>query len=98
MEPDFLLKLGATAITVGTAAGGITMALLKNTFITRKEFKDHKKECEGDICTKMDDIKNLVTEADKKRENAIEKQQERDEKLFIFMGEVKQYMREHSIP
>jgi len=69
-------------IAIGGIMGGILTALNKVRYVTRTEF-----------CRKIEEIKQIIKNADDKRENARTEITERLLIISEFMGEVKGFMR-----
>lgn len=70
--------------------GTVLTKIEKAGYITRKEYEADMKR----FCRKADEIKELVKEMDKKREDARENQHNEITKITLFMGRVEQFMRD----
>ena len=72
---------------------GDTLARIeKADYITRREHDDDMKL----LCKKVEEIKSLVRDMDRNRENARETQHKELTKITLFMGKVDQFMKDAS--
>ena len=51
-----LIEIGVAVVVIGGAMGTLATILLKNTFATKLELKNHKEECQEAFCKKIDNL------------------------------------------
>lgn len=83
------VKLIGYVIITGLAIGAAIAGVMKTKFMTKKDCETHQHLCSIQVCKKIDTLTDKINDIKKSRTEELKV-------LYEFIGEVKQFMKDHS--
>ena len=68
----------------------------QNIYMTKRECSMAVHACQNKVCNELLSLKELIKQLDEKREKSKDHQSNELKEIMIFMGQVKQYLSEHT--